>query len=75
MPGSENTIKTVAYEEGTYQGYCTEYCGVAHSQMYFTVKVVSQDEYEQWVDDQQSSSSSGDIEVEGDVTPGAARGA
>ena len=55
MPGQVNTIKTVAYEEGTYQGYCTEYCGVAHSQMYFTVEVVSQDEYQQWLDEQQSS--------------------
>jgi cytochrome c oxidase subunit 2 len=59
MPGSENTIKTVAYEEGTYQGYCTEYCGVAHSQMYFTVEVVSQEEYQQWLDENRSSGSSG----------------
>ncbi|RLM59882.1 cytochrome c oxidase subunit II [Halobellus sp. Atlit-31R] len=55
MPGQVNTIQTVAYEEGTYQGYCTEYCGVAHSQMYFTVEVVSQEEYQQWLDEQQSS--------------------
>jgi len=55
MPGQVNTIRTVAYEEGTYQGYCTEYCGVAHSQMYFTVDVVSQDEYQDWLDEQQSS--------------------
>ncbi|WP_136588711.1 cytochrome c oxidase subunit II [Salinigranum halophilum] len=55
MPGATNTIKTVAYEEGTYQGYCTEYCGVAHSQMYFTVKVVSQEEYQQFLDEQQPS--------------------
>ena len=55
MPGQVNTIRTVPYEEGTYQGYCTEYCGVAHSQMYFTVEVVSQDEYQDWLDEQQSS--------------------
>ncbi|MFD1684681.1 cytochrome c oxidase subunit II [Halobellus litoreus] len=54
MPGQVNTIRTVPYEEGTYQGYCTEYCGVAHSQMYFTVEVVSQDEYQDWLDEQQS---------------------
>ncbi|WP_318570208.1 cytochrome c oxidase subunit II [Salinigranum marinum] len=57
MPGATNTIKTVAYEEDTYQGYCTEYCGVAHSQMYFTVEVVSQEEYQEWLDEQQSSQS------------------
>ncbi|QCC48162.1 cytochrome c oxidase subunit II [Halobellus limi] len=55
MPGQVNTIRTVPYEEGTYQGYCTEYCGVAHSQMYFTVEVVSQEEYQDWLDEQQSS--------------------
>ena len=54
MPGQVNTVKTVPYEEGTYQGYCTEYCGVAHSQMYFTVEVVSQGEYQDWLDEQQS---------------------
>ncbi|MFC7204120.1 cytochrome c oxidase subunit II [Haloferax namakaokahaiae] len=57
MPTTTNTIKTVAYEEGTYQGYCTEFCGVAHSQMYFTVEVVSEDEYQTWLDEQQQSNS------------------
>ena len=67
MPGATNTIKTVANEEGEYQGYCTEYCGVAHSQMYFTVEVVSQEEYDQWVSEQQSDSS-GDVEVDGEFS-------
>jgi len=58
MPGQVNTIKTVPYETGTYQGYCAEFCGVAHSQMYFTVEVVPQDEYQQWLDQQQNSTSS-----------------
>ncbi|WP_410765183.1 cytochrome c oxidase subunit II [Haloferax sp. DFSO60] len=58
LPQSTNTIKTVAYEEGTYQGYCTEFCGVAHSQMYFTVEVVSEEEYQTWLDEQQQSQSS-----------------
>ncbi|WP_144901538.1 cytochrome c oxidase subunit II [Halobellus captivus] len=55
MPDQTNTIRTVAYEEDVYQGYCTEYCGVAHSQMYFTMEVVSEDEYQDWLDEQQSS--------------------
>ena len=57
IPGQENVIRTVPTESGTYQGYCTEYCGVAHSQMYFTVEVLPQDEYDQWVQDQTSSDS------------------
>ncbi|MDS0293255.1 cytochrome c oxidase subunit II [Halogeometricum luteum] len=59
FPGQVNTIKTVPYETGEYQGYCSEYCGVSHSQMYFTVEVVSQEEYQNWLDEQQNSSSSG----------------
>jgi cytochrome c oxidase subunit 2 len=56
MPGQVNTISTVPYEEGTYQGYCSEYCGVSHSQMYFSIEVVSQEEYHDWLDEQQSAS-------------------
>ncbi|MDS0298377.1 cytochrome c oxidase subunit II [Halogeometricum sp. S1BR25-6] len=59
FPGQVNTIKTVPYEEGEYQGYCSEYCGVSHSQMYFTVEVVSQEEYQNWLDEQQNSSGGG----------------
>jgi cytochrome c oxidase subunit 2 len=60
MPGQSNVIKTVALEEGTYQGYCAEFCGVAHSQMYFEIQVVSQDEYQQFLAEQ--SGGSGDME-------------
>jgi cytochrome c oxidase subunit 2 len=56
LPNQVNTIRTVPYEEGTYQGYCSEYCGVSHSQMYFTIEVVSEEEYEDWRDEQQAGS-------------------
>jgi len=65
MPGQSNVIKTVALEEGTYQGYCAEFCGVAHSQMYFEIQVVSQEEYQSFLDER--SESSGDIETDDDV--------
>ena len=55
LPEQTNTIRTVPYEEGTYQGYCSEYCGVSHSQMYFTIEVVSEEEYQTWLDEQQAS--------------------
>jgi len=54
MPGTHNTLKTKVTTEGTYQLYCAEYCGVGHSQMLGEVEVVSQQEYEEWLDDQQS---------------------
>jgi cytochrome c oxidase subunit 2 len=58
IPDQNNTIKTTPLETGTYQGYCTEYCGVSHSQMYFTVEVVSQDEYQDYLAEQSGSSNS-----------------
>lgn len=52
MPGQTNTIKTKITEEDTYQLYCAEYCGVGHSKMLGEVEVVSQSEYEEWLDKQ-----------------------
>ena len=55
LPSQANYIKTNTSKTGTYQGYCTEYCGAGHSKMYFTVKVVDQAEYETWLNEQQAS--------------------
>ncbi len=49
FPGQYNTIKTEVYETGTYQLYCAEYCGVGHSGMLGTIEVVSQEEYQQYL--------------------------
>lgn len=46
-----NTMFIEAYEEGVYYGKCAELCGPSHSLMDFKVVVVSEDEYEQWVQD------------------------
>jgi cytochrome c oxidase subunit 2 len=54
FPEKYNTISTEAYEEGTYQLYCAEYCGVGHSSMLGEIKVVSQSEYQQWLDEKKS---------------------
>jgi cytochrome c oxidase subunit 2 len=35
--------------EGTYKGKCAELCGEYHSQMLFQVKVVSQGEYDAYI--------------------------
>ncbi|MBX0321530.1 cytochrome c oxidase subunit II [Halomicroarcula sp. F13] len=54
FPGQYNRLRTVPTEPGTYQLYCAEYCGSGHSKMLGTVQVMPQDEYDQWVADQQS---------------------
>ncbi|QIO22540.1 cytochrome c oxidase subunit II [Haloarcula sp. JP-L23] len=55
FPGQYNRLRTVPNEPGTYQLYCAEYCGSGHSKMLGTVQVMPQDEYDQWIADQQSS--------------------
>jgi len=66
FPGRYNTIKTVVYEEGSYQLYCAEYCGVGHSGMLGEVRVLPQAEnpadpeqgtYEYWLQQQANESS------------------
>ena len=46
IPGRTNKFQIVPMEQGTYQGKCAELCGAYHSQMLFTVKVVSPAEYD-----------------------------
>jgi cytochrome c oxidase subunit 2 len=41
-----------AHRMGTYDLFCTEYCGTGHSEMIGKVRVVSQREYEEWLDSQ-----------------------
>lgn len=53
IPGQVNTMQTTITEKGTYTFYCAEYCGSGHSKMLAEVEVVSQTEYEQWLEDQQ----------------------
>lgn len=52
-PENVNTFYIEAYEEGVYYGKCAELCGPSHSLMDFKVVVVSQDEFDQWINDMQ----------------------
>jgi len=57
IPDQTSYLTTNVSETGSYQGYCSEYCGLAHSQMYFTVEVVDQAEYDQWIAEQTADES------------------
>ncbi|MFT4123607.1 MAG: cytochrome c oxidase subunit II [Microbacteriaceae bacterium] len=46
VPGKTNYMYFTPTKEGTYKGKCAELCGEYHSLMLFTVKVVSEEEYE-----------------------------
>ena len=50
-------------EEGSYIGRCAEFCGLDHWAMYFDVRVVSRDEYRDWVDEQRAKAEDGGDET------------
>ncbi|RRJ31496.1 cytochrome c oxidase subunit II [Halocatena pleomorpha] len=49
FPGRTTTFKTNVTKAGTYRLYCAEFCGVGHSTMLATVRVVAPPEYQQWL--------------------------
>jgi cytochrome c oxidase subunit 2 len=49
IPGVTNETWFEAENEGTYNGQCAELCGLEHAQMLASVEVVSQDEFEAWL--------------------------
>jgi cytochrome c oxidase subunit 2 len=55
IPGVDNEIDITPTEEGQYVGRCAEYCGFDHWQMSYSVRVVSQAEYDDWVAEQRAS--------------------
>ena len=59
MPGESIPLTFTATQTGEYTLYCAEYCGAGHSKMLGTVKVVSQDEYQQWLQNNQASGGGG----------------
>lgn len=57
VPGRINYLWFNAKEEGLYIGQCAELCGSAHGEMFFNVKVVSQDEWLAWANAQRAEES------------------
>ncbi len=49
-PHVTNYITLQTQREGTYAGKCAEFCGDYHAQMLFTVRVVSEDEYQDYIE-------------------------
>lgn len=49
VPGREGALWFRADEEGTYDLFCTEYCGLGHSFMLSSVSVMPEEEFEEWL--------------------------
>ncbi|MEL0626976.1 aa3-type cytochrome oxidase subunit II [Salinibacterium amurskyense] len=67
IPGKSNYMYFIPTKEGTYQGKCAELCGEYHSLMLFTVKVVSQAEYDDYIEGQRDAGFEGQIGLEYNV--------
>src|SRR5210317_643143 len=51
VPGRINETWFKADRMGTFYGQCSELCGIKHAFMPITVNVVSEDEYNQWLEE------------------------
>lgn len=51
VPGREKFLWFRSDREGDYDLYCAEYCGLRHSYMNSTVRVLPKEEYEKWYSD------------------------
>jgi cytochrome c oxidase subunit 2 len=59
--GKDNYWSFEPTREGTYAGKCAELCGEYHSMMLFNVEVVSQAEYEDYLESLRDEGQTGDI--------------
>jgi len=49
IPGRVNVFDVTPTEIGTYHGVCSEFCGIHHAYMTFTVRVVESSEFDAWL--------------------------
>ena len=54
IPGHPNHFQITATKTGTYTGHCSELCGLYHSRMLFTLRIVTPAQYHQWIAHQQA---------------------
>lgn len=60
IPGRVNQFEQVIVQPGTYGGQCAEFCGLAHADMYFTIRAVERAEFDTWIEEAQAQA---------DITP------
>ncbi|MEY4397313.1 MAG: cytochrome c oxidase subunit [Actinomycetota bacterium] len=64
LPGQTNHWFVTPEKEGTYRGKCAELCGEYHSLMLFTVKVVSQEEYDAYIQTLRDAGQTGQLSAD-----------
>ena len=58
IPGHPNHFQVTLTKTGTYTGHCSELCGLYHSRMLFELKVVTPQQFKQWIATQEKTSPS-----------------
>jgi cytochrome c oxidase subunit 2 len=61
IPGKTNYMSVIPERVGTYDGKCAELCGEYHSLMLFKVKVVSQDDYDTYIQSLRAAGNEGQL--------------
>jgi cytochrome c oxidase subunit II len=54
IPGHPNHFSITADQTGTFTGHCSELCGINHSRMLFTLKIVTPSQYKTWIAQQKA---------------------
>ena len=54
IPGHPNHFSITATQTGTFTGHCSELCGLYHSRMLFTLKIVTPAQFQSWISQQQA---------------------
>ena len=54
IPGHPNHFQITATQTGTFIGHCSELCGLYHSRMLFTLKIVTPKQFISWIAKQQA---------------------
>jgi cytochrome c oxidase subunit 2 len=61
LPGNTNYAYFIPQKIGTFTGKCAELCGEYHSLMLFQVKVVSQEDYDAYIESQRAAGFDGQL--------------
>ena len=67
IPGKSNYMYFIPTKIGTYAGKCAELCGEYHSLMLFQVQVVSQEDYDAYIEGQRDAGFEGQLGAEYNV--------
>jgi cytochrome c oxidase subunit II len=55
IPGHPNHFSITATSTGTFIGHCSELCGLYHSRMLFTLKIVTPAQFNTWIASEQTA--------------------